>query len=385
MIILNILGRIRVNERGGWGKVNINYKRSISFLQTLIKNNTMNPPGNEDKLAQLISKYAEKHSLETKIQSITENRSNIVIKLEGKNPEQAPLVFSGHLDTVPAGDEGNWINSPISGELIDNKIYGRGSCDMKSGLSAILEAMIFMKETNTLPETDIIFIGTAGEEVDCIGARKVIENKEISNAGAIVIAEPSTNKVFSAHKGALWVGVEIYGKTAHSSTPSEGINAIMYMVDFLKRIKETDFTNALSHKLLGETTFNISTIQGGVQTNVVPDKCRIEIDFRTTSKTQNKNIIKMIKSILIEMEQELDYFKSDVTILHDLPPVINKDNDKFVKLALSLNEDLQEGGGVEKGASYYTDGSVFSENLDIPIIIYGPGEEKLAHQPNEYV
>src|SRR5699024_8876831 len=152
-------------------------------------------------------------------------------------------VFSGHLDTVPIGNKDNWDSPPFSGYLKNGRIYGRGSCDMKGGVAALIEALIRIKESKELPTANIIFIGTAGEEVDCIGAKEIIKEKTIKNAGAMVIAEPSNNQVYSAHKGALWIEIEVYGKTAHGSMPNEGINAIVHMMEVLKRMKKYNFFN----------------------------------------------------------------------------------------------------------------------------------------------
>lgn len=363
----------------------INRERAIKFLQKLIRKNTVNPPGKEYDMAKEISEYAGEHHLKSEIKAFAKDRANIIIELEGKNSELPPLVYSGHLDTVSIGDRKNWRVNPLSGKLMDGKIYGRGSCDMKSGIAGFIEAMISMKESGDLPETNIIFIGTAGEEVDCIGAQKILDEKIISHAGAMIIAEPSNNRVYSAHKGALWIEIEIYGKTAHSSMPNEGINAIVHMLSFLEKLKQFNFSNHLSHTLLGNPTLNISTIQGGVQTNVVPDQCKVTIDIRTIPETKHEEIVEEIQTILTELERELDHFHSKLNVLHDLPAISNNENDVFVELAIDVNQEIQGIEEKEEGANYYTDGSVFGPDLGIPIIIYGPGDVKLAHQPNEYV
>ncbi|HLR67545.1 MAG TPA: M20 family metallopeptidase [Virgibacillus sp.] len=365
--------------------MNINHERANTFLQKLVKINTVNPPGNEYAIAKVISEHAENNNLKSKIKPLTNGRANIVIELEGKNPKLPPLVFSGHLDTVPVGEQQNWEKKPTSGELIDGKIHGRGSCDMKSGVAGLIEAMIHMKESDNLPEANITFIGTAGEEVDCIGAKAVIKDKIINNAGAMVIAEPSKNLVYSAHKGALWVEVIIYGKTAHGSMPSQGVNAIDYMRVFLERLNQLRFLNEKIHPLLGKPTLNVSTIEGGIQTNVVPDQCKVTVDIRTIPEIAHSEIVNGIQEILTGMETEWGLFHSELNILHDLPPLANKKNDTFVDLALHVNQEIRGTELLEKGANYYTDGSVFAPALDLPIIIYGPGDEKMAHQPNEYV
>src|SRR5699024_9703393 len=123
-----------------------------------------------------------------------DERANIIVEMEGKDPNLPPIIFNGHLDTVPVGNKENWVEDPFSGVLKDGKIYGRGACDMKSGIAGLLESMINIKNSGIIPETNIIFIGTIGEEVDCIGAKEVVKTNILGNAGAMVIAEPSNNK-----------------------------------------------------------------------------------------------------------------------------------------------------------------------------------------------
>src|SRR5699024_10662324 len=152
----------------------VNRERAIKFLEKLIKQNTVNPPGNENVIVNIISEHVRKYNLNAKTKPITEGRSNIIIELEGKNPKLRPLIFSGHLDTVPAGEIHNWKVDPFLGRISDGNIYGRGSCDMKSGVAGLVEAMINIKESGETPEASIMFVGTAGEEVDCIGAKKIV-------------------------------------------------------------------------------------------------------------------------------------------------------------------------------------------------------------------
>src|SRR5699024_868388 len=116
--------------------MNINHERANTFLQKLVKINTVNPPGNEYAIAKVISEHAENNNLKSKIKPLTNGRANIVIELEGKNPKLPPLVFSGHLDTVPVGEQQNWEKKPTSGELIDGKIHGRRSEEHTSELQS---------------------------------------------------------------------------------------------------------------------------------------------------------------------------------------------------------------------------------------------------------
>ncbi|WP_340084960.1 M20 family metallopeptidase [Siminovitchia sp. FSL H7-0308] len=362
----------------------VNQERAIKFLQKLIKIKSVNPPGNELGVAKAIVEHAAKAGLQTEIKALSSSRANVIVRLKGNGSKHRSLLFSGHLDTVPVG-ETEWKHSPFSGSLINGKIFGRGSCDMKSGVAALIEAMITLKETRTSLDHDVVFVGTAGEEVDCIGASMMVNDEALKNAGAIVIAEPSNGKVFTAHKGALWIEIKLFGKTAHGSMPHEGINAIVHMSELIERLKHFSFSYEKEHKLLGKPTLTISTVNGGIKTNVVPDQCKVTIDIRTIPEIKHGNIIKDIKEILKDLEMKIDHFKAELKIINDLPALENERDSDFVSLALELNKELNKIEAEEKGANYYTDASVFFPALKIPTIIYGPGDEKLAHQSDEYV
>jgi len=362
----------------------IDAKSSIALLKNLIKINSINPPGNELEVAKVIDSYARDAGLHTVIKPLTKNRSNIIVRLNGKDPSRAPLIFSGHLDTVPIGDN-TWNADPFSGEIIDGKLYGRGTSDMKGGVAALIEAMKVLNSHSDKPDADIIFVGTAGEEVDCFGASEIIKDDTLKNAAAMIIAEPSNGKVFCAHKGALWLQITVYGKTAHGSMPEQGTNAIIHMHELLDKLRRYKFTYTQDHNLLGKPTLNIGTITGGIQTNVVPDRCTVTLDIRTIPETSHQDIINDIEGILAMMNDENQDFNAEIEVKNNLPALENVNNNEFVQLAMDVNYDLY---GVKKediGANYYTDASIYSSALNIPIIIYGPGNEAVAHQPDEYI
>lgn len=362
----------------------VNEERAVKFLQNLIQIESVNPPGNELAVAEAISNHVESAGLSCEIKPFSENRANMIVRLEGKDSSLPALIFSGHLDTVPVGDI-LWEHPPFSGNLVDGKIYGRGACDMKSGVAALIEAMISLKEAGEELEQDVIFIGTAGEEVDCVGAKLMVEEDMLKNGGAMVVAEPSNGKVFTAHKGVLWLEIKLFGKTAHASMPDQGINAIIHMSELIERLKKFTFYAEIEHELLGKPSLTISTIEGGVKTNVVPDQCKITLDIRAVPGMEHEKIIGQINDILEDLKTEIQDFHYELNILHNLPALENVKNDSFVRLCLDVNQALYNVKPEEKGANYYTDASIFFPHLKLPTVIYGPGNERLAHQPNEYV
>nr|WP_263324925.1 M20 family metallopeptidase [Neobacillus sp. Marseille-Q6967] len=357
----------------------IDVKESVHFLQSLIQANSVNPEGNEKRVAEVIQSYLKSSNLEIELDDLGNNRANIFVSYADTRNDDKYLVYSGHLDTVPTGMV-EWEHDPFSGKVIGNKIYGRGTTDMKSGVAAMILAMNFLERAGVKLNGKLQFVGTAGEEVDGFGAKTVVQKGQIDKATALVVSEPSENQIFTAHKGCLWLEVITYGKTAHGSMPDQGINAILTMNEFINRIQHYEF-DYTPHPILGHPTLNIGTIEGGVKTNVVPDQCKLTLDIRTVPGQDTDVILKDIEYI-IKKVSEGSY---KINVINKMESVGTDDNHDFVQLAVRTGKKHLDLGLKPTGVNYYTDASVYCPHLQVPTFIFGPGIASLAHQPNEYV
>lgn len=359
----------------------INEEEAISFIQSLIQINSINPPGRELDMAKAIQSKLEQAGLQAEIDEIAENRANILVSLPGETSEKV-LTYSGHLDTVPLGTQ-QWDYAPLGGEQVGNRIYGRGVSDMKGGVAAMLVALECLHRANIKLQGKLQFAGTAGEEVDCFGAKEVVRKGQIDDTTAMVISEPSSNEVFCAHKGNLQCKITIHGKAAHGSMPQNGINAILVASDVIQELKTLQMEYE-AHPLLGSPTVNVGTIQGGVKPNIVPDECIMEVDIRTVPGQNHQHIVMQISDFL-QKASAVYGATSTIDILNDLPAVTTEVSHPFTELAVSTLHtyfDQQKKAG---GVMYYTDASVFAPHLNVPILIYGPGEPSVAHQKNEWM
>ncbi|MCM3571208.1 M20 family metallopeptidase [Neobacillus mesonae] len=371
-----------MNTKGMASQSRVNTKRMVDLLRRMININTVNPPGDELGLAELIAEAVSSYGLECQFHQIDKNRSNIVITLKGRDPTRKKLYFNGHLDTVPIGEQ-PWTMDPFGAEIKDGRMYGRGTTDMKGGVAALLETMIILKENQFPLEQDVVFVGTVGEEVDCLGAQEAVKRGIIENPGAILIAEPSCLDLYIAHKGALWLEMRTYGKTAHGSMPKEGINAIDSMMCILNEFQKLKFDEI--DELLGMMTKSINTIHGGVATNVVPDYCSVKLDFRTITASQNSKILNEINTIIKRLSDKKVGFQADYAVLQNLEPLKNKNESAFIKGLQLMNQEMYQKDIQKQSANYYTDGSIFRKHFDGPIFIYGAGDTTLAHQPDESI
>jgi len=346
----------------------------ISLTRELISFNTINPPGNESEIATKLGKILADNGFEVSLPVYDKNRLHLVAE-KGVSGTEAPLVLSGHFDTVPLG-ELSWSREPFSGETDGDRIYGRGSSDMKGGVAAMTVAAI-EATAEFSPSGGIRLIFTAGEELGCQGVQQLVNtHKKLGEARAVIVGEPTANIPATGHKGALYLKVTTQGKTAHSSMPELGDNAIYKAAKCISKIEAFRF-GAERDMLLGYPSINVGKMQGGMNINSVPDHAEFSIDIRSTSMIEHHSVLERLFHELGE----------DVAIetLVDLNPVITRESDPFVQLVYDVCLTDRQDDTRSKSLPYLTDGSVLQAYYGgVPCIILGPGEPGMAHQTDEF-
>ena len=360
----------------------INEEETVDLLKRMIQLKTVNGPGDEKPLAEFLAKEMASFGMEVEVIDLGNNRANVTGVLKGTG-EQKALLLNGHIDTVPPGDV-EWDHGPYSGDVVDGKIYGRGSADMKGGIAGMIMAAKAIKQAGVELKGNLIISGVAGEEIDSIGAFDFLNKGGLKDVGAIVIGEPSDCGIYVAEKGALWLEITTYGQTAHGAFPHNGKNAIIYMNALMNKLLQYKFLYE-ENQLLGSPTMNIATINGGVKTNVVPDKCTTTVDMRTVPSMNHDDIIKDFEGMIEELKDEIDGFEADIKITNNRPAVETAVDHPFVKMAQEVVKEEFEKNVEAKGVNFYTDAAVFLPATGLPAVIYGPGRSDMAHQPNENI
>ena len=346
----------------------------VELTQTLVRMDTINPPGNEEPAARYLGKLLEDAGLQVSYPRLGENSTGLIAEIPGKG-SQLPLVFTGHLDTVPVGDA-PWDNPPHGAEIHNGKLIGRGASDMKSGVAAMaVTAMHLVREPKG--EGGVCFVFTAGEETGSEGALQMKESGALPDeAGAIVVAEPTGNIPLLGHKGAFWLECTAKGKSAHGSMPDLGENAI-YKAARAAASLEDFFVSAQSHPQLGKPTVNVGTFVGGSKINMVPDFARFRVDLRSVPGVEHARLLEEITS----------HLGPDIAIhtLIDLPGILTSTSDPWITKVLEIITNI-EGSRAEPGyVNFFTDASVLTYAMsNPPTLILGPGEPSQAHQTNEY-
>src|SRR4051812_23961396 len=187
----------------------------IELSRELVAFNTINPPGRELACIRHLENILTAAGLATSVHGFGQDRANLIARIGGHDGKP-PLCFTGHVDTVPLGNAA-WSVDPFAGAIMEGKLYGRGSSDMKCGVAAFVAAMCGIADQLIHSATGVVLVITAGEEIGCEGAFLLARDGVLGRAGAIVVAEPTSNVAVVGHKGALWLRAITTGVTAHGS------------------------------------------------------------------------------------------------------------------------------------------------------------------------
>ena len=329
------------------------------------------PHAGEKRVADFLASVAARAGLEVEFQKVLTGRANLIARLLPKNKIRRTILLAPHLDTVGA-DGTKFIPQRKNG-----KLFGRGACDTKGSVAAMLTALCELVESKSRPlETEIVFAGLADEEHAQAGSRALAKSK--FKADLAIVGEPTRLQVVTAHKGSLWLELETHGKAAHGATPQFGKNAIHEMariVDWL----ETDYAAQLrkrKHPLLGTATVNVGKISGGVQPNIVPDHCAIAVDRRTLPGEADADVKREIAARL--RAQKLAAKISTMKIAPAIPLETNH--------RLPLVQKFLKCAGQSKplGVHFFCDAAVLSAG-GIPSVVFGPGDVAQAHTTDEWI
>ncbi|MBV2247297.1 MAG: M20 family metallopeptidase [Lentimicrobium sp.] len=350
------------------------FEDAIALTRKLVSFDTITPPGNEGTVALFLGELLFQNGFTVRYDRLSANSLTLVAE-KGLIGHVPPIVLTGHLDTIPLGAT-PWDEDPFSGTIKDGKIYGRGTSDMKSGVASMVCAAVQAFRGST-PEGGVRLIFTAGEEPGCLGAQHLADTRfPLGCARAILVGEPTANIPAIGHKGALYLYVSASGKTAHSSMPHLGENAVYKVARAIARIEEFCF-HAEPDGLHGLPTINVGMVGGGKNLNSVPDSAWFTIDIRSTP---NVDHTKLLERLSVELGPDVSVEKRV-----DLRPVTTEESSSFVQMVYDVCGIVAGGNRHQKSLPYVTDGSVLQRlYCGVPTVILGPGQPQMAHQTNEF-
>ena len=345
------------------------------ILKNLVKIPTENPPGKTDEIiAYLISDvFKESDGFHNEIMNY--NKKDIELKnlITRIGTGKEKIILSGHLDVVPVGEESQWKYPPFSAEVINGKMYGRGTCDMKGGLTMLIGTLLNLKKhPEFLEKYTIILIASADEEAGMTGAYNCVRKGIMKDSILLIVGEPTNMNIGIAEKGLLWADIHIYGKAGHASTPELGINSIECTLNLIPQLHKC--LDNIENRVLGNSTLNIGRISGGIANNIVPEKTILSVDYRYIPEQDYMKLNENIRAI------DASPCRSEVKITHTLPAIQTDAGNLFI-------QNLKKFNGKEFiGLPYATDAGVLVQiKSPVPFVIYGPGDPGVIHKPDEYI
>lgn len=349
--------------------------------------NTTN--GNEVAVAEYLASLFETHGIPTKMVPISEGRTNLVAEIGAGKPI---FAVSGHMDVVSAGDLSKWHTDPFKMTEVDGKLYGRGTDDMKAGLSALVIAMIELHHSEqTLPGT-LRLLATIGEEIGELGSKTFYELGYMQDVSGLLIAEPSGYNIIHAQKGSVDLTIKATGIAVHSSMPERGYNAINSLITILYQANQFfNGDNQPVSPLFGPMSFNIDTIHGGNQVNSIPNEASVGINIRTIPEYTGEQVISDLTRLIDEfnhVHKTKDVpLPLEMSVLMNEPAVQAPNHNQLITTAKRIGEGYAHQSIPVGPIAGITDASNFlrDKTSDFPFIVFGPGETNQAHVVNEYI
>ncbi len=341
----------------------------------------------EKEVCQLIKRQMEAAEFdEVRIDGL----GNVIGKI-GNGPRV--IAFDGHIDTVDLGNLENWDFDPLGGEIKDGFVHGRGSVDQEGGPAAFITAGKIIKELNLAKDLTIYFTASVIEE-DCDGlCWKYLVEEEKIKPECVVITEPTNLNIYRGHRGRMEIAVSFYGISSHGSAPERGENAI-YMASRAALEIEKLNEKLADDEFLGKGTITISEFKSNSPSLcAVSDFARIHLDRRLTWGEDKDLALNQIKEIVKDMNAKVELLDYEETAYTGLKYGMQKyfptwkleEDHPLVKMGVGTYEDLFKAKPKVDKWTFSTNGVTIRGYYDIPVIGFGPGNEVLAHAPNEKV
>ena len=366
---------------------NILFEKSIKILKDLISFKTISGENNSSLINYCEDILTKCGASSFKVFDDEKKRVNLFATLKAKKPNgKEPIILSGHTDVVPVSK--GWSTDPFIAEIKDEKLYGRGSCDMKGFLACSLAfAEIFSKSNLS---RDIHFSLTFDEETACIGAPlliKELKKRKITN-GICIVGEPTEMKIIDSHKACYEYTTFFEGLAGHSSKPDEGVNAAEYASKYVNKLmslrsdlinrkpKDSIFTPSYS-------TLSIGGIFGGIAHNVIADKCHVNWETRPVNKEDgiflNSEIDKYAEKLLSEMKKKYPDASIKKKIIGEIIGFNRVNDSKACEFVSSITGDNSR-----EVVSFGTEAGLFQE-IGISTVVCGPGSIEQAHKIDEFI
>jgi acetylornithine deacetylase len=370
--------------------------RSVELLRQLVALPSVNPMGRDLSGAEFLegrmSDFLESHFRRLGVAyqriEVAPGRANVIARFDSAGATRTVLL-DAHQDTVPAD---GMVIDPFTPVERDGRLYGRGACDVKGGMAAMLAAFERLVSERPAGAANVVLSCTCDEEATTIGIQDLVRlwtdpgrrgSLLSERPDAAIIAEPTGLHVVVAHKGATRWRVQTSGRACHSSSPDQGVNAIYRMAKVLSALEAYAAElpmNVPPHPLCGPATLSVGRIEGGISVNTVPDRCWIEIDRRVIPGEDSRAVIDPVREFVSRRAGvEFEFLPP----WHIGPPLADGPNAELAERVLA-HVAAVVGPRNKVGVPYGTHASRTAA-AGVPSVVFGPGHIEQAHTKDEWI
>jgi acetylornithine deacetylase len=354
-----------------------------ALTRALVRVDSRNPslvadgPG-ELAAATLLRDVLDTWGFRTELHEGAPGRPNLVARIGGDRSKRS-LMLNGHLDVV--GTEG-MIHAPFDAHERDGRMYGRGSADMKGGVAAMCAAAYRVAAAGG-EVGEMIVAAVADEEYESLGTRALLERGV--RADAAVVTEPTRLAIMPAHRGFVWLEVEVVGRAAHGSRWDLGVDAIRHAGLLLAELDRIDaeVLPQRTHSLLGRGSLHASLISGGIGLSTYPDRCTLRLERRTIPGENAATVIAEVQHACDRIRAWRQSFDAEIRLIGGQGPSDVAVDAPLVRGLVAALGDCGEAARIE-GMSAWTDAALLND-AGVPAVCFGPGDISLAHAAEEYI
>jgi acetylornithine deacetylase len=357
----------------------------IALLERLVATPSVNPvlvPGarGEGAIAGILADACRAVDLDVSIEDAVPGRPNVVAVLRGREPRRGrSLMLNGHTDTVGAAG----MKDPFSPVRRGDRLYGRGACDMKGSLAAMVGAVAAFRDAGIVPRGDVILALVVDEEYLSAGTDAVV--RAGPKPDAAIVTEPTGLRPALAHKGFVWARLRTEGRAAHGSDHASGVDAIAHMGRVLAGIErlEREVLPRAAHSLLGRPSVHASLIEGGEGLSTYPAACRLDLERRTLPAETAGDVERELAHLLDGLRTADPAFRASLEIIGSRPGLEVARDAAIVRALRGACRRVTGGDPVDIGVPYWCDAAILAQH-GIPTVVFGPAGEGM-HAATEYV
>jgi len=347
--------------------------------------------GNEEQVALLIAEKLKAMGLKVTVDFVAPHRPNVIAVYSGRLPGKC-LLFEGHTDVVTEGAAEDWEYPPFAAQVAEDRIYGRGSCDTKGNVAAMIMAVKAIIESGVEFSGKIVLCFPVDEEGMMQGIKHFIRQGWADGVDGAIICEPEENNLCITQKGAMRAVIKTEGKMSHGCMPLAGINPITRLARLIIALDEFEKQEKARlgmHPLLGypsiTPTILASPVQGEPQINVVPKEAMVALDIRTVPGQEHTVIKEKIAAIFATLQGADPHFRATLDVIEERPWTQIAKDDPLVVAMAEAYEKLTGKTVIYNGVPGATDGTFLSAWKNIPVAATGAGNRLIPHQQDEYV